>query len=163
MIAILAIGAGLTLRHFSDRVPTQALIDPPLELPIQGELLTATDVSTFWREPILTGENRDTVRRGTQLIPVLEIALEGKPAAVRVFFRNEEGLVVGDGITRSVSGEGRLTIPATAGFDDVGMHAAYRTDETMPWIVQVFEAPRPNAASDEFRKLLETKVSTDIR
>ncbi len=162
LLAILAIAAALTLHHFN-RVPTRELIEAPLDLPIQGQLLTATEVKTFWREPILSGEKPDTVRRGTQLIPVLELSLDGKPAAVRVFFRNDEGLVVGDGITRSVSGEGTLEIPATAGFDDVGMHAAYRTGESIPWVVEVFEAPNPNVPSDKFQKLFETKISTDIR
>jgi hypothetical protein len=163
LIAIFAIAATFTLIHFTKRVPTRALIAAPLNLPVEGELLTATAVNTFWREPVLTGAERNTVRRGTRLIPVLQITFEGGPSAIRVFFRNEDGLVVGDGITRSVSGNGQLTVAATAGFDDIGMHAAYRTGESMPWLVQVFEGPDPNAPREQFKKLLETEISTDIR
>ena len=56
-----------------------------------------------------------------------------------------------------------LVIPATAGFDDIGMHAAYRTGGTKPWTVEIYEAPSENASGKEFTKLFETHISTDRR
>ena len=149
--------------HFANGVPTRPVITEGLDLPTSGDLVTINSLSTYWREPVTTGEDSDVVRRGTKLIPVVNLGLEGKPSVIRVFFRNENGIVIGDGITRSVNGPAEIKIAATAGFDDIGMHAAYRTGESPPWIVQVFEAKNPNAPREKFKLLLETEISTDIR
>ena len=45
----------------------------------------------------------------------------------------------------------------------MGMHAAYRTGESEPWTVQVFEGPSRNADRKDFSKILETQISTDRR
>ena len=111
----------------------------------------------------MEGPDQDTFRRGTELLPVLEISLAGGPAGIRVLFRNDERAVVGDAVTRTVRGSGTLKIPATAGFDDIGMHAAYRTGESKPWTIEVFEAASENAPSREFTKLFEMNISTDRR
>jgi hypothetical protein len=57
----------------------------------------------------------------------------------------------------------RLNVPATAGFDDVGMHAAYRTGESKPWTVGVYEAPTEDAPGRDFKKVFEMDISTDLR
>ncbi|MBC7979987.1 MAG: hypothetical protein H7Y36_05440 [Armatimonadetes bacterium] len=163
LIAILILGATFTIIHFADNVPTRPVISRDLEFPIKGQLVSITSASTYWREPIITGENADIVKRDTKLIPVLKISFEAKPGAIRIFFRNENGEVVGDAITRAVGGKTQLSIPATAGFDDIGMHAAYRTGESIPWIVQIFEAPTGNASREQFKKIFESEISTDIR
>lgn len=162
LVAILALAATFGLLHFS-KVPTRPLISAPLDLPIAGKLVNVTSAATFWREPVTGGDSPDIVRRGTKLIPVLTLQVEAKSAAVRVLFRNEDGLVVGDPINRSIKGKTKLTIPATAGFDDIGMHAAYRTGESPPWSVQVLEASQSGDSIDNFTTLLETEISTDIR
>lgn len=134
-----------------------------IDFPVAGNRLTITAAETYWREP-KGGENADVVRRGTKLIPVLDISVEGKKsAAIRIFFRNDQGEVIGDSITRDISGKTTLSIPATAGFDDIGMHAAYRTSESPSWIVQVYESPNANASREQFKKVLETEISTDRR
>ena len=162
LFATLALAATFILAHFAGRVPTQSSRSGEIDFPVKGNLIEITSATTYWRKPVTTGENPDVVRRGTALIPVVKLSLHAKPSAIRVFFRNEEDLVIGDGISRSVSGDAQLIIPATAGFDDPGMHAAYRTGEHEPWIVQVFEAPSRDADGKDLRKVLETQISTDI-
>jgi hypothetical protein len=163
LCAVLALGAILTLIHFSNRVPTRPLIREEVDFPVSGKIVEITGAETYWREPITTGEKAEVVRRGTKLIPVLKLSLSSNSGAIRVFFRNEEGLVVGDGITRTVKGESEVTVAATAGFEDVGMHTAYRTGDGKRWVVQVFEAPDATSPREKFRKVLETEISTQIR
>jgi hypothetical protein len=163
LFAALALGATLAIIHFTNQVPTQPLIAEKIDYPIQGKLVEIKAASTYWRAPVTTGENADIVRRGTKLIPVLKLNLSSKSSAIRVFFRNEDGLVIGDGITRNVSGETEVSIAATAGFDDVGMHTAYRTGDSRPWVVQVFEGPDEAAPREEFSMILETEISTTLR
>jgi len=165
LVAILVVSATLAIIYFSTNVPTRSLIAEKLDLPVSGEvgLVTVTAVDTYWRIPVTSGENADVVRRGTMLVPVLKITLDAKPAALRILFRNEDGIVIGDAITRDVSGKSELTIPATAGFDDIGMHASYRTGGSRRWIVEVLEAANSNASRDKFKKLFETEISTDMR
>lgn len=163
LLAALVVAATFTFVHFSNRVPTRSPLSEKIDFPVSGKLIEITAAATYWREPVTSGEKADVVRRGTKLIPVLKITMKAKPCAVRIFFRNEEGIVVGDGITRIVSGDTELTIPATAGFDDIGMHAAYRTGESIPWVVQIYEGPNRGASREKFDKVLETEISTDIR
>lgn len=163
LFAILAVSATLTFLHFSSRVTTHPLIAEKLDLPLAGKLVTVSSVSTFWREPVTSGENADVVRRGTKLIPVLKIGVDGKDSVIRVFFKNEDGLVIGDAITKEVKGKSTLIIPATAGFDDIGMHAAYRTGESGRWIIEVLESSSRNASRDQFKHIFETEISTDMR
>ncbi|MEP2776482.1 MAG: hypothetical protein ABJQ29_05690 [Luteolibacter sp.] len=162
LVAILLIGGILSVVHFANRVPTRSTIAEEVDFPVTGERVTITGATTYWREPN-RGENGDVVRRGTKLIPVLDLSLEAKKSAIRIFFRNDNGEVIGDGITRDVSGKTKLSIPATAGFDDIGMHAAYRTGESVAWVVQVYEGPNVNASREQFKKVLETEISTDRR
>jgi hypothetical protein len=162
LFAVLALGATLTLIHFSNRVPTRPLVAKKIDYPVVGEIVEIKAASTYWRTPVTTGENTDVVRRGTQLIPVVKLSLSGT-GVIRVFFRNEHDILIGDGITRSVKGDTEITVAATAGFEDVGMHTAYRTSDSLPWVVQVFEAPTATAPREKFRKVLETEISTMIR
>jgi hypothetical protein len=53
-----------------------------------------------------------------------------------------------------------LQVASTAGFDDVGMHAAYRTGQTQAWSIEVREASSVTAANEEFKKLIEIPIST---
>lgn len=159
----LALGATLTIIHFSNAVPTRPLIAKKIDYPVTGEIVEIRAASTYWRAPVTTGENTDVVRRNTKLIPVLKLNLSSKSGAIRVFFCNEDGLVIGDGISRAVTGETEVSIAATAGFDDVGMLAAYRTGDSRPWVVQVFEGSDATAPREKFRMILETEISTLVR
>jgi hypothetical protein len=163
LFAALALGATLAVIHFSNEVPTRPLIAEEIDFPVNGQLIEIKAAATYWREPVTTGENADVVRRDTKLIPVLKLSLHSKPCAIRIFFRNEDGTVIGDAITRIVNGDTELTIPATAGFDDIGMHAAYRTGGSQPWVVQILEGPDRAASREKFKTVLETEISSDMR
>ena len=163
LCSALLLGAALTLIHFSSRVPTRPLISKKVDFPVSGKIVRITAASTYWRKPITSGDNADVVRRDTQLIPVLKLSLGSKTGAIRVFFRNEEGSVVGDVITRSVEGDSEITVVATAGFEDLGMHTAYRTGSGKRWHAQVFEAPSATASRDDFTMVLEMEIDTQIR
>jgi len=163
LFAALILAATLAIIHFTNRVPTRSPISEETDFPVSGKLVEVKSAVTYWRKPITTGQNPDVVRRSTALIPVVKLTLQSKPCAIRVFFRDEEGVVIGDGISRDVSGGQELVIPATAGFDDIGMHAAYRTGENDPWTVQIFEGPSLGADRKDFRKVVEIQISTDRR
>lgn len=163
VFAAILLGAAFAVIHFNSRVPLRSPISEKTDFPVSGKLIEVKSATTYWRKPVTSGDDPDIVRRGTALIPVAKLSLSSKPCAIRVFFRDEDGTVIGDGISRNVSGEQELVIPATAGFDDIGMHAAYRTGEKEPWIIQVFEGPSRSADRDDFKKVLETEISTDRR
>ncbi len=133
------------------------------DFPIKGSHVTLRSATSYWRAPIAGGASPDTFRRGTQLLPVLELDVSGGPAVLRILFRNDDRSVVGDAVTRTVANGGLLQIPATAGFDDLGMHAAYRTGESKPWTIEVLEAPTATAAGKEFKPIFEMNISTDRR
>jgi len=160
---VLLLGAALTLIHFSSRVPTRPLNAEKIDFPVSGKIVTITAASTYWRKPNTSGDNTDVVRRNTQLIPVVKLSLGSKSGVIRVFFRNEEGLLVGDVITRSIAGDSEITVIATAGFDDLGMHTAYRTGGGKRWRAQVFEAPSLTASREDFSMVLEMEIGTQIR
>jgi hypothetical protein len=162
LLVLLLLAGGAVILVFSNKhLPREAQRAKANDFPIKGQHLTVDSAVSYWREPITTGNDRDSVRRGTQLLPVLEITAHGGPAAVRVYFRNEDHAVIGDAVTKTVRDGTPMPIPATAGFDDLGMHAAYRTGESKPWIIEVFEAPSENAPGNSFRKLFEMNISTD--
>lgn len=162
LLAALIIGIVMAFSYFNRIVPTRSLVGEKIDYPVSGEFLTVNSTSTYWRAPRTDGDSPDTVRRGTRLIPVLKISIDAKSSAIRVLFRDQDKKVVGDGITRLVSGNMDLEIPATAGFDDTGMHAAYRTGESPPWTFQILEGPGLAADRAAFKKVLETEISTDV-
>lgn len=163
LVALLLVGAATVLMFSLNRLPSEPEKAGANDFPVQGKLITVNSAVSYWRVPITEGSDQDTFRRGTELLPVLELSLTGGPAGIRVLFRNDEREVVGDAVTRTVRGGGTLKIPATAGFDDLGMHAAYRTGESKPWTIEVSEAPAEDAPSNAFRKLFEMNIATDRR
>lgn len=163
LIAILALATTLFILHFSNEIPTKSVLREELALPIEGKFVKVTALETFWREPVLTGQAPEVVRRGTSLIPVVMLQLEAGTAAIRVLFRDGEGTVIGDPINRTIKGKTELRIPATAGFDDIGMHAAYRTGGSLPWTVHILEAKESGLSGDQFHQVLQTEISPDIR
>ena len=147
--------------HSLSRVLGQASQTQQVAFPVRGTHVTVSRVATYWREPLKGGSRVEAVRRGVVLIPVAEITLQGGPGAIRALFLNENGLAVGDPITRQIEGATTLTLPATDGFDDISMHAAYRTGQTKPWTLRIFEAASVGSQGKDFKKLLELPVSSD--
>jgi len=134
-----------------------------IPFPVRGEIISIADATTYWRKPVLEGPDRDPIRRGTVLIPVAELEITGGPAAVRAIFRNDEGRAVGDPIIRSIPSNGKLTVTATAGFEDLGAHAAYRANELEPWILEISEAPSVNSPGSSFSRVLNIHLSPELR
>jgi len=160
-LVLLAAGIIFFFANSINKLPEDQKPLTPGDLPIAGDKISADKIRSYWREPNAAGG--ETFRRGTLLLPVVELGVSGGPGAVRVFFRDSDGATVGDAVTRAVSGESTVTIAATAGFDDQGMFAAYRTGETKPWKIEVFEGPSTNASGGEFKKLFEMPISTQRR
>ena len=162
IIALLAVLAGVFF-YSSTRLPVESLSSKKLKVPISGKHVTIRAAKTYWRQVVQSGPEADVVRRGTRMLPILELSCTGGPGVLRVLFRDENGDSVGDTITRQVSAEGNITMAATAGFDDVGMHAAYRTGESKPWKIEVYEGGAANVPGDGFIKLFEMDISTERR
>ncbi len=163
LCAILLVGGGVVFFNSIHRLPSGAERLGAGDFPLKGRHVTIVSAETFWRAPVSEGKDADTFRRGTQLLPVVTLNASSGPAAVRVFFRDQDGLVMGDAVTRTIKPGTQLQIAATAGFEDLGMHAAYRTGQTKPWTIEVLEGPSETAANAEFRKLFEINISTDRR
>jgi hypothetical protein len=164
-LMVLLLGGALTILIYSlNRLPTESHKAEAQDFPIKGTHISIRSAKSFWRMPVTDGPNPDVCRRGTQLLPVLELDLaSAAPAAVRILFRNDELSLVGDAVTHAVRGDGKLSIAATAGFDDLGMYAAYRAGESKSWTIEVYEAPTEDTAGREFKKLFEMEITTDRR
>ena len=162
MLVVLLVGVGVVF-YFSTirQIPAGSGPVDASNFPIQGNKVEAVSAASYWRKPITSGPDADTVQRETLLIPVAEFTTRGGPATLRFFFRNEHGDLVGDALTRTVQGEQKLTISATAGFDDLAKHAAYRTGQTAPWTIDVLEAPPGNPAAADFKRIFEMSIGTD--
>lgn len=163
IVAALITSATLAIIHFSKEIPVDSSISKKVSLPVEGKLTQVTAAETYWRAPITQGDNPDIVRRGVILIPVLKIQASGKSSAIRIFFRDSDGTLVGDSSTHAISGNQTLTISATDGFTDMSMHASYRTGENARWMIEAFEGPAIDAPIEQFHPLFETEISTDIR
>lgn len=161
LLALLLIGGGLIFISVSNRLPTDSGLSKADDFPVKGQHTEILSAKTYWRAPINDGKNADTFRRGTQLLPVVELTSRGNPAAIRLFFRNQDGVVMGDAVTRAILPGVPLEVVATAGFDDLGMHAAYRTGQSKPWTIEVREAPTLTAPNSEFKRLFDVAISTD--
>jgi hypothetical protein len=168
VIAMLLGGGAWVLKTFFDKIPTRpSRVEMP-SFPVAGQALKVTDAATFWRAPIRGGPNADSAKPNIRLIPVLELtaAAGGGQGALRVFFRDSTGTLVGDSVTTlfaggtfPASGNNRLQLAATSGFGDEGDYAAYQTAETDPWTVEVFEGPEERAPFDAFRLIFRMPVS----
>lgn len=163
LIALLLVGGGVLMVITFGRLPTEPKRVEASNFPIAGKLVAIRSADSYWRAPASDGTGSEIARRGTVLVPVVNLKVSGGPAAVRVIFRDSDGKVVGDVLTRAVNADSSLEVAATAGFEEVGMHAAYRTGQSKPWTVQLYEADSPSAPSQDFKKVFEMRISTARR
>ncbi len=77
LLAALLLGGGVWSFIRASSSMVAARIDSGTPLPAKGEVLTVTRVNSYWREPVASGENRESVRLNVTLIPVAEITLSG--------------------------------------------------------------------------------------
>jgi hypothetical protein len=152
--------AFLGLAYFYEQIPTRPLYPAAEKFPKSGQFLDITSLDTYWRKPIEAGENRDAVKLGTVLIPVLNIGLKPKQnCGILVLFRDEQGKIIGDQITRSVTKDNELSIAASAGMFDLGSFQAYLLNDELAWTVEILEGKSTDVAMDEFVKVFETKIA----
>ena len=144
------------------RLPKPAVRLQARDFPIQGEQFRVDSAQCYWRKPITEGEHADVCRRGTLLLPVIEMASSDGNSTVRVFFKDDEGNTVGDPIIRKV-GNGTGKIAGTAGIEDPGIFAAYRTGNHTRWTAVVFEIPSGDIAEGEGNKLFEMEIPAERR
>lgn len=149
---------GQSILHLPRKVQRQ----PPV-LPLTGETLTLHSVALYWRAPVTEGDAADVCRPGTLLLPELEMRITGGPSTLRVLFKNQDGVITGDPVIRSVSSEGTLRMTGTAGFDEPGTWAAYRTGGVEPWTVEVEEIPPHGTAGGKARRLLNLDILAERR
>lgn len=133
------------------------------DFPKQGKHVIVKSALTYWREPIEEGPNADVFKRGTALLPAIDMEVEGGPAVLRILFRGEDGVVVGDSVTREVNGKQVVKIAGTEGFLELGLHAAYRTGQTKPWMVQVYEAKPGSGEIQDFVLIFEMDMSAFLQ
>jgi hypothetical protein len=163
LVAVLVLGVGLIFFQAIGGLPSSSEFESKVDFPVTGKRVSLVSAETFWRVPITRGGRRDTVRRGTELLPVITLSTQGGPAALRVFFRDSEGKVVGDAVTRATGSGGTLEISATAGFEEAWMFDSYKTSDGKPWTVEVLEAASVNSPGPEFKRLLEMNISSERR
>lgn len=163
LFAVVLLGGGSFLLVSIYSLPTESARVKANDFPIKGQNIEITNAVSYWRAPIIGGETPDIFRRGTVFLPAVKIHIGTGSAALRVVFQNQEGELIGDVQTRAVTAGQVIEIPATAGFDDAGMHAAYRTGEGKPWTIQLSEAAKVNSPASGYKKLFEMNVSTDRR
>ncbi len=162
LVGILLGGSIWFLASTVYRLPRPAVRLQARDFPIKGEKLRVDSAECYWRKPITEGEHADVCRRGTLLLPVIEMAVSEGSSTIRVFFKNDEGVTVGDPIIRKI-GNGTVKIAGTAGIEDPGIFAAYRTGNDTRWTVAVYEIPSGDIAKGEGRKLFEMEIPAERR
>lgn len=163
LLVLMLIGGGIFYFNTISRLPTEIRRAEAGDFPIKGIKTTVLSAVTFWRVPITSGGKVDTVRRDALLIPVVELAVSGGGSAIRIFFRNSDGQLVGDAVSHFIQGDIKSQFAATDGFNDLGMHAAYRTRQSKPWTIEVLEAPSEDSPAADYKKLFEMDISSDRR
>lgn len=162
VVLLLGAVAGVLI-YSATRLPVETMGSKVVKFPVKGQHVTVQSAKTYWRDVVTSGPDADIVRRGTRLLPVLDLNCSGGAGVLRVLFRDEFGDSVGDIITRQVSAGEKVSIASTAGFNDAGMHAAYRTGETKAWKIEVYEGSAENSLGNDFVKLFEIDISTERR
>jgi hypothetical protein len=162
VLLLLGVAAGF-LFYTASRLPVESLSSKVPKFPLKGQHVAIESAKTYWRDVVTRGPDADIVRRGTRLLPVLDLNCSGGDGVLRVLFRDEFGDSVGDIITRQISAGEKVSIASTAGFNDAGMHAAYRTGETKVWRIEVYEGSAGNSLGNDFVKLFEIDISTERR
>ena len=163
-LVVLLLGAVAGILIYSAmRLPVETMSSKVVKFPVKGQHVTIQSAKTYWRDVVTRGPDADIVRRGTRLLPVLDLNCSGGDGVLRVLFRDEFGDSVGDIITRQISAGEKVSIASTAGFNDAGMHAAYRTGETKVWRIEVYEGSAGNSLGNDFVKLFEIDISTERR
>ena len=145
-----------------------------VKLPHKSELLSITNIETYWRAPVREGESRDVgVSSNISLIPVARLALgpETKAQSIRLLFRDENGEFVGDPSTLRLSADqfqatkepnakikkNEVTVNSTSGFLHEGEIISYLSDTNFEWQLVVFESQD----GQNYQELLSIPISAN--
>jgi hypothetical protein len=169
---LLLLVAVWVVRMLAAHVPTMNSAELGANYPHAGTHATLAGVQTHWRAPVSSGPNKDRFRQGALLLPVARITLAQRSGsgALRVFFRDSNGEIVGDPTTVAFA-DGRfattnsevIEIVATDGFRQEGLHAAYVAGQGGAWMLEMREAATVDAGAGAFTVLLETPISPQRR
>lgn len=150
LVALLLIGAFTTvLLGFYKHAPQKNLLTYDQDFPIKGQHVAFSEISTFWRAPVRGGTNTDRgIQLDAKLIPCAELTAEpGANGVIRYAFRDEDGSIVGDSPTLTITngtfattGEATATINCTGGFRNPSRLNAYVNNDFLPWTLEIFEA-----------------------
>jgi len=164
--------AALAVRGISTYLtdaPQGTLITFDEDFPVQGKNLTVSEVETWWREPIRSGENADRgVAPEVGLIPVARIKLQDSGSAtLQIDFHNGEQESVGDTVTLQVAngkfaetGSDEITIICTKGFDTPSRLNPYVNGDTGPWSVVVEES---SGSSSDSEPLVKVRIDPTLK
>ena len=163
-VAILAVAVWLISSFFNHLRFKSDFVEIP-DFPVKGEIVILKDAQPYWREPIREGDSIDVARREAVIIPILEITLDpenSRGGALRIVFRDGEGGLVGDSITRSfsggqfdASGQEVLEFASTDGFVEMATFRGYREgEEGDPWTAEILEGASVNAPATTFKPLV---------
>lgn len=162
-LAVLLLGGSIWfLATTVFRLPKPAVRLEARDFPIKGEKIRIDSAECYWRKPVTGGKNADACRLGTLLLPEVELKVSGGSATIRVFFKDDEGNTIGDPLFRQI-GEGTVKVAATAGIEDPGIFAAYRTGNATRWTVQVHEIPSGDVARGKSNQLFEMEIPAERR
>lgn len=138
--------------------------------PVAGQSITLQSLETWWREPVLTGPDRDLgVDPSIELIPELRLTLTGSGGgALRLIFSNAEGRRVGDPITLQIrdgkfqkTGSNVISVSSTQGLQDKNLRFVMLQKESPSWSIVILESG--GARSDDFTQLLSYELSSAKR
>lgn len=169
---VLLLSAAWLVRMVAVHVPTYDSAAQAASFPLAGGHATLADVQTYWREPVTSGPQADRFRPGVLMLPCAQLTLAPRQGAgaLRVFFHDSEGQIVGDPTTLAIrdgafiaNGSPSITITATDGFRDHGQHTAYLAKQIDAWHLSIREAPTAEAPASQFTPLLEIPISPERR
>ena len=167
-VIIIAIVSFVMMLFFRE-LPTD---DPSFtaDFPVQGTSLVIDDIETYWRKPDASKDRG--IKTDAVHIPAGMITLgkDSKSAALRIFFENDEGDLVGDPITLTISngkfsrsGKNSAEVYCTHGFSEIGDLPAYLTNQIEPWSLIVREGPSADARGNQFKEILRLPIAPNRR
>lgn len=130
---IAAAGAG-AYRHARQFLPTESWSANQVRFPVVGKNLRVVSATAAW---CVTSGSSVPHKPGAVVLPGIALTVEGRADEIRLIFRDADGHVVGDAVSRTVTGPGVLRLAATSGFFTWGDFEAYRIGGKETWTVQV--------------------------
>ncbi|MGE9266584.1 MAG: hypothetical protein ACQKBY_00700 [Verrucomicrobiales bacterium] len=134
------------------------------DYPVAGQSLTIENITSTWRKPRRSGDERDRgVRLGTSLIPTARVTLSGQGSgSLRFIFHDEEDRIAGDTITHQIqngqfsNGSQTIEVYSTVGFAAASQFNKYLLGDNPAWTLRVYEV---TAAESDPAPLITTPIA----